>query len=91
MANCLTDCALPDDWPVGTETCRSSRTLKHYCNYKEVCAFFCFILQQFCHKARNGKCEVHFVYFYVFILTFRLLSSNFLGSSVRLLTSMCPY
>ena len=88
----LTDCALPEVWPAGTEICRSLCALKHYCNYKEVCAFGWFILQQFCHNARNGKFKIPYVYIYLFILTiFRLLSSNFLGFPVRLLTSMCPY
>ena len=87
----LTDCALPDDWPVGTETCRSLCTLKHNCKYKEVCAFCWFILQPFYNNARNGKCKISYVYIYLFILIFCLLSSNFLGFSVRLLTSMYPY
>jgi len=88
----LTDCALPEDWPVGTETCRSLCTLKHYCNYKEVCAFCWFILQQCYHNAGSGKCKIPYVYIYLFILTiFHLLSSNFLGLSVRRLNNLFPY
>ena len=44
----LTDCTLPADWPVGTE--RSLCKLKHYFNYKEVCAFWWFVLQQCCYN-----------------------------------------
>jgi hypothetical protein len=88
----LTECALPDDWPVGTDTWRSLCTLKHYCNYKEVCAYCWFILQQFYHNVRNGKFKIPYVYIYLFILTiFLLLSNKFLGFSVRRLTRVCPH
>lgn len=58
----LTDCALHDNWPVGTDTCRSLRTLKHYCINKEVCAYCWFILQQFNHNARNGKYIIPYIH-----------------------------
>jgi hypothetical protein len=40
----LCNCALPDDGPGRSETCRSLRVLKHYCNFKEVFAFCRFAL-----------------------------------------------
>jgi len=35
----LYNCALPDDGPLRSETCRSLCLLKHYCDSNEVCAF----------------------------------------------------
>lgn len=48
----LFNCALPDDGSTRLETCSSSGTLKHYCDYKKVWAFvglycnnkFCFYI-----------------------------------------------
>ena len=89
----LTDCALPDDWPVGTETCRSLSTLNIIVSIRKyvlIVGLYCnnFIIM---HGMENVKFLTH-VYIYLFILIiFRLLSRHFLGFSVRRLTSLCPY
>jgi hypothetical protein len=39
----LYNCALPDDGPIRSETCRSLCRFKHYCDCNEVCAL-CYIV-----------------------------------------------